>query len=210
MNSLKVWPEQLKGLSVVLDGAYDVQHRPFDKPPVVLDVGANIGAFSVWAAKRWPGAELHAYEPHPQHVHWLSQNVEGIDPAVTIHPVAVVGVKYKPREFLFDGKHNTGECSLRIPGEITGRYVDVVAASELPPCDVLKLDTEGAEGEILEHYPHLYRVSLLMLEWHYFEDYHLFTRRLPQLGFTVLRDDAKGASADERNLIFARSSWHLT
>ena len=31
----------------------------------VLDIGANIGAFSLWAAHRWPGCTINAYEPNP-------------------------------------------------------------------------------------------------------------------------------------------------
>ena len=37
-------------------------------PDVVLDIGANVGMFSAWAAARWPEARITAYEPAPENV----------------------------------------------------------------------------------------------------------------------------------------------
>ena len=35
-------------------------------PDVVLDLGANIGAASVYFAQAWPKARIYAVEPHPE------------------------------------------------------------------------------------------------------------------------------------------------
>jgi len=37
----------------------------FQNPPRVLDIGANVGAFTLWANQTWPGAAVIGYEPHP-------------------------------------------------------------------------------------------------------------------------------------------------
>src|SRR5688500_13610795 len=30
----------------------------------VLDIGANVGSFAIWAGMRWPQSTVHCYEPH--------------------------------------------------------------------------------------------------------------------------------------------------
>jgi hypothetical protein len=49
--------------------------RALGRPPVVLDCGANIGMFSVWASRRWPGCRTIAVEPLPRNVELLERNL---------------------------------------------------------------------------------------------------------------------------------------
>jgi len=53
-----------------------------------LDLGANVGAFSVWAAKH--GARVDAWEPEPECFRQLQVNValNGLDELVTMHQAA--------------------------------------------------------------------------------------------------------------------------
>ena len=41
---------------------------------------------------------------------------------------------------------------------------------DLPRAQALKLDAEGVEGEIIDHYPWWDGVHVLMIEWHSHED----------------------------------------
>ena len=47
--------------------------------PVILDIGANIGAFALWAIGRWPGCRLHCYEPLPANFDMLRQNLAHLE-----------------------------------------------------------------------------------------------------------------------------------
>jgi hypothetical protein len=60
-----------------------------DRGPIrrVLDIGANVGWFSVAARSRFPDAAIHAYEPNPTVVPVLRRNVSALD--VVVHPEAV-------------------------------------------------------------------------------------------------------------------------
>lgn len=204
---LKVCPPEHAGVQSVLDGSYDIPGLEFDPPPVVIDIGANIGAFSVYAAQRWPGATIHAYEPHPDHVALMKQNVAGLN--VDVSEVAVTEPDKDGQTIkLFDGKHNPGERSIRQMGEQLETSTDVLAlsAGRLPPCDVLKIDTEGCEVEILEAYPWLHTIKALMLEWHSAADYRKLVEWLPKLGLTLVSDMTGGQWARDRNLIFVRNT----
>jgi FkbM family methyltransferase len=192
------------GIDIVLAGSYEPgADVAFDKPPRILDLGAHVGSASVFFARRFPGATIIAYEPHPTSAHYARLNTEGMN--VEIVNAAVVG-SGAGQVTLFEGKDNTGQRSVHQLGEqrSDGIAVRAIHASTLPPCDVLKMDTEGCELENLRAYRHLREVTVLMLEWHRQEDYHELLRWLPTLGFELRRDDARGAWVADRNLIFVR------
>lgn len=132
----------------VLAGCYDLQVN-FDPAPTVLDIGANVGAYCQWAAQRWPGCRIIAYEPNPENFAALTAAVKEIRPAVKLHEAGVL--ESEGTRFLYDGKNNCGECSFFDLGEQldTGHQANVVAAATLPRAQVLKIDAEGAELPIL-------------------------------------------------------------
>lgn len=79
-------------------------------PPgaVVLDVGANIGVFSLWIRHRWPDARIHAFEPVPATADCLQANVAGL-PGVHVHRYALgadagtVDLLHYPRYSMMSG-----------------------------------------------------------------------------------------------------------
>jgi FkbM family methyltransferase len=134
----------------VLRGAYNVPGLEFATPPRILDVGACVGDFGVWAAHRWPGADIRLYEPNPRALAFLRENAARVDELRhRLVPVAVRG--QAGNATLHFGRHNLGEATFH--GTETHQAgsveVDCVAAGSLPDCDVLKIDTEGCEVEIL-------------------------------------------------------------
>lgn len=117
--------------------------------PTILDIGANIGAFALWAQHRFPGAKIHCYEPHPESFKLLETNTAYIKPNLHNYAVGLnVGMKV-----LYAGKNNSGEASLkegcRGVDLLRGVHVEVRHPEVLPEADILKMDTEGCEVEIL-------------------------------------------------------------
>jgi len=176
----------------VLEGSYNVPYDPAT-PPTVIDLGANVGAFTRWAVERWPRCTVHAYEPCPANFKLLQetvsdfdQNDEDID--VHLHNVAVAG--HACRATLQAGEFNCGEWSLMMP-PVEGREkveVDVISALELPKADVLKIDTEGCELLILatlDYDKRLPEFSAIMLETHSDEYVPIVKANLARAGFTL-------------------------
>ncbi|MGF0176742.1 FkbM family methyltransferase [Streptomyces sp. Marseille-Q5077] len=56
--------------------------------PVVFDIGANIGLFTLFAIERWPGAQVFAFEPVPDVFDALRRNTEHL-PGVRLHNIAL-------------------------------------------------------------------------------------------------------------------------
>jgi FkbM family methyltransferase len=146
--------------------------RPGD---VVVDVGANIGAFAVYAAQR-TRARLLAVEPHPENAAVLRRNLRanGAEDAV----VAECAVADAPGTLpLFLGRSGTTH-QLFATGKDTaaGDSIDVrvatlpqlLAEHGIAAVDFLKLDCEGAEGLILPSLPDalLRSIRAIAMEFH--------------------------------------------
>jgi hypothetical protein len=67
---------------------------------------------------------------------------------------------------MYYGLHNCGEASMFAGEEQAkeGEIVKVMSAKNLPPCDIIKIDTEGAEIEILENLVHF--PVIFLIEFH--------------------------------------------
>ena len=174
---------------------YDLFRLPSYEAPRILDIGANVGIFALRALARWPGGSVTAYEPNLGSFNLLVQNTVGRNVGGVL--AAVTGGVPEGTVTLRRGKHNDLEASLVDIGnqEDGGEEVSNIDASKLGECDVLKVDTEGCEVEILEGYPHLAAVKVLLVEVHRAEDMDKvralatkagLTRALPTIG-TVLR-----------------------
>ena len=156
----------------VMDGKYEAG---FDGSGLtILDIGANVGSFTLWANLRWPESTIYAYEPEPHTFAMLVSNT-GHLPNVTRHNVAVYPSE-KEQELFYSRYPGDGEAGLvaylgkmfeKLPedGIVSAR---VLHPQALPKCDIIKIYTEGAEPEILGNMD-LQGVSMILLEYHYSE-----------------------------------------
>src|SRR6267378_4981703 len=135
MSIIAMPPNMAGHCAEVLNGAYDIKDLTFEKPPVILDLGANVGSFVHWANTKWPGCEIHCYEPSPSNFELLAKNVCGAN--AKLYQVAVSATS--GIGFLYDGKHNCGESSLVDvrASRSTGVSVDIISGDDLPPADIL-------------------------------------------------------------------------
>src|SRR5262245_29388281 len=131
--------------------------RPDD---AVVDVGANIGAFAVYAAQRTRGRVL-AVEPHPGNAAALRRNLEA-NGASRAEVAECAVADERGTTPLFLGRSGTTH-QLFAAGKDAGEGESVdVRVTTLPELlaehgfsrvDFLKLDCEGAEGLVLPSLP---------------------------------------------------------
>jgi len=147
--------------------------RRLSGEPVVLDLGANLGVFSLLAAAANDKARIFAYEPGPANQRMFELNRlanPGVADRIELRGEAVGG-ETRGTKFFYDeaNPQASGICYVR------GKTIDVQVRAfvevlqSLPgPVDVAKIDIEGAEFELLEHTPaELWkRVSVMSIEIH--------------------------------------------
>lgn len=155
-------PENMLGhIQKVFAGEYEV---PFANPnPVIFDIGANIGAFTRWANARWANGQIICFEPIKSNFEMLKKNTSDMA-NVQLFNVGVGSFNRKHK--MYYGKNNIGEASLFKTDQQIDDYedVDIVSASQLPQCHIMKIDTEGAEIEIIEAYKH--NPAIYLIEYH--------------------------------------------
>lgn len=186
-----VYPHNLEAcvLKVLRGGEYDHPNLP-DYPKVrrVLDIGANVGAFAVWASRRWPGCWIDCYEPNPQAAELCRMNAP---PGTKVHELAVIDTASPectrvPLHLGTDWGYSSTYRDLNpSSGEVV--EVDTLHPALLPSCDVLKVDAEGVEVEIFGDYTHWDDVKIAMFEWHREDDRRLLEDACDSAGLRCFR-----------------------
>lgn len=152
----------------VLCGEYDLPANLelMEAPKTVLDIGANVGAFTAWALAQWPDARVEAFEPVPQNFEVFLQNHDP-DSRVSLGTYAVMSFTADSL-VMYRGERNPGACAAFDNGEqkVTDTFrVPAIAACALPPCEFIKIDAEGAETQILRELD-LSKAKVIAYEWH--------------------------------------------
>jgi FkbM family methyltransferase len=145
----------------IFKGEYDISYE--HPNPVILDIGGNVGGFCLWANQRWKNSKIYSYEPIKKNFEFLKLNTKDIENIMAMN--LAIGSKTEQRRMHY-GAHNVGECSFQHGAEQVeeGEDVSVVAASLLPKADIVKIDTEGAEIEILENM--VIKPDVYLIEYH--------------------------------------------
>jgi FkbM family methyltransferase len=148
----------------------------------VLDIGANAGISAVYFAGSFPNARVHAFEPDPGNCELLRANAQACG-RIHVHPFALGAGDGELTLYASDDAANFGGFSAQrlginparsktVPMRHAGRCLAELGIGEI---DVLKIDTEGAEWDILTAVdPELLRhVRLIMGELHGTRDFAL-------------------------------------
>jgi FkbM family methyltransferase len=118
-----------------------------DTGTVVLDVGANIGIYTLLAAKR--GARVFAIEADPDNARALRHHIEINDFSDRVTVFEMAATDRAGMVTLYRNSQNSGGSTLFGTRQgvtsvrVEGRTIDSL---ELPPIDVCKMDIEGAEA----------------------------------------------------------------
>lgn len=138
-----------------------------DHPRCVVDVGANIGAFSLYTAIVKHAELVIAFEPSPQVFPRLAKNVEinGSKNVRVVH--AAVGDRQGILSFSEGRKSVNGRVDEFGPLKVPCVTLDAELFN-IPSIDILKIDTEGYETHVLLGASEtLEKTNRIVLELHY-------------------------------------------
>ena len=155
-----------------LDRFYERYGTPIGVGWKVMDVGAGVGDFSLYAAKRHPSCFVYAFEPFPESFELLLENLRRNE---------VENVLAFPEAIAAQTGRAVLDLSAGEPLQIGTAATDTTQGLVVPAlsladaleraggrCDLLKLDCEGAEYGILYHTPDaaLRRIRRIVMEYH--------------------------------------------
>lgn len=187
------FPDAMRdAVTYVLSGEYESGHDGAGL--TILDIGANVGSFAVWAALRWPDSTIHSFEPNPGTFEYLKRNTTA-NPAIRCNNAAVFPTRDKKATFhsRFAGDGEAGlaaySCDTFREGMQRDSYeVDVVSPETLPRGDIVKLDIEGGEAAVLASLD-LSATSLVLGEFQNRRNRLLMQATLAKAGFFAVRDE---------------------
>lgn len=161
---------------------------PFD---AIIDVGAHIGSYTLFAHQSWPKARVVAIEMHPENYEILRLNCAApisnqFDGATgdiqAFHGIATgEHTAYASRVQIAAALHNTGGHIVKYDdGTINTNEYELISAPALrltlsdllkrvPESKnaLLKLDCEGTEIDLLPHVPDLKAIRAVVGEYHW-------------------------------------------
>lgn len=158
-------------------GEYSIPQYILNKwtPKTIMDVGANVGAFTIWAAKQWPETTIYCFEPVRTNFFQLETNVRTLnalqDSDIRCFSTALRTKDVHHHQVMRQGANNCGEASFYDLGEQAEETISVNVhdARAFQGCEFLKIDTEGCEVEILQGL-NLQNTKFIALEYHREED----------------------------------------
>lgn len=142
----------------------------------IIDIGAGVGDYSLYAAVTQPNSKIFSFEPFPQSFALMQENLM----LNTINNVQVFdqAVGSSSGELLLDltgGEPLQFQSFLKNAVDVDESLsvnsitlVDILARLETKSCDLLKLDCEGAEYSILFGTPDtaLMSIQRIVMEYH--------------------------------------------
>ncbi len=119
----------------------------------VIDIGANIGVFALYAATRASGVEVSSFEPFPKNAEYFIGNKEASNVSNIKFYQLAIGDGFGTRTLHVDDSwilHSLTDKSSNESGlKVQCIPLDKAVKDVGEQCDLLKLDCEGGEYEIL-------------------------------------------------------------
>lgn len=182
----KIWREKI----------YNRNNYNIRKDFIVIDIGAHIGSFTVYAGKK--AKNVYCYEPVPDVFKVLEKNIKMNKlKNIFTNNCGVLNKRGERRifinksnisnSFFYKDFNRKSENFIRVKTII---LKDVFEENKIKHCDVMKIDAEGSEQEILKNAPEEYlnRVDKIILEYHNFiikNDMLKLVRILTEKGFKI-------------------------
>jgi FkbM family methyltransferase len=188
----------------------------FAPDEVMVDVGANVGMYTVWAAKT-RGVRVFAFEPEASNYGLLNRNlmVNGLGERVKAYclglsDTAGLSELHLANDVIGGSCHQVGERvdylhqpaqPLFSQGCVTARLDDLVRDGVVPPPRHIKIDVDGFEPKVVAGAAEVLRApatrSLLIEVNHNLADHLAMVEQLAILGFRYDTEQVRRAERQE-------------
>lgn len=163
----------------------------------IIDAGANIGSFSIFAAAEAPNSKILAFEPFPKTVALLRENIRrnGLEDRVKIIPVALGpkdgDVYMDSNPDLPSQSNGTVESGLKDGIKVPMKTLKSIYQTEkITQVDYFKMDIEGGEHPFFSHLTteEFAPVRKFSLEYHPNGSFDTIEHKLQSLGLKTIKN----------------------
>ena len=179
--------------SIYIRKEYDRYIDKIRDNAIVIDIGAHIGVFSIYAQRLAKNVIVYSYEPFDESFGLLQNNIRINKLERGIYAFNIgVGARRGIRKLFIDRRNLGGNSMFYETEEYvqidTVSLKDVFDENNIKICDFLKMDCEGAEYEILFNTPREYidRIMSITMEYHDNGDWNELKRFLTVNEFEVI------------------------
>ena len=124
--------------------------------PRVVDIGANVGFATLFFVTRSVETHVWAFEPDPENIIRLRENLRGFEPRYTLSECAVTVDEVCSTRFVPAGRYGhvarAEEGGIEVPAVPIARALRQIGASA-GLIDLVKIDTEGTEEALVAAIP---------------------------------------------------------
>lgn len=181
---------------------------------VVIDIGAFIGDFAIFAASSAKNAKVFAYEPSRESFEYLVKNIKlnNLDNNIIPFDLAITNIKKKIKFYVNPENRSTDDSVYKIgnllPSVVNSTTLeDVFKSNNIKYCNFLKMNCEGAEFDILLNTPKelFEKIGYIAMEYHWIgnktkADYNDIVKILKDNNFKIEQEFTK----EEGGYIFAK------
>lgn len=195
---------------IFMENAYAVGIKKKIKDnPVIIDIGANVGFFTLFAASKYPHCTIYSYEPIYSNFRQLIKNrelngrerINCFNKAVCGHN-GTIKITFDAADAFTTSATITdiNKDSLDVPCLTLS---EIFRENDIDHCDLLKIDCEGAEYDVLYNTPAavLRRIDQMAIEVHTGKNEN---ENLPSLKDFLLKHDFRLFQfADKQHMLWA-------
>jgi len=141
----------------------------------IIDIGAHVGAFTIFVAKKAKKGKIYSYEPCSENFKLLKENIKlNKLKNVKIFQLGVFDKKRKMKLFKFKDGSTARNTVYNYENLKDFEVINCISLKEvfdsndIKFCDFLKIDCEGAEYIILANTPKKYfdKIANIIMEYH--------------------------------------------
>lgn len=159
-----------------VENVYQIKEEDFWDTGIFIDIGANIGAVSIYVAlmnknrdRSKNPIKVFSYEPEPHNLEFLRTNIANnkvgdikVIPKAVFKERGTISISDRGGNSSIFPRENTS--SVEVP---VVTLEDVFILNKITECDVMKIDIEGAEYELIINTPDeiLKKIKYLTLEF---------------------------------------------
>lgn len=224
---------------IYIDEVYSPHGLNLPETAIIIDIGANIGLFSLYMAAQYPESKIYAYEPVPQVFDALQANMLEHAPQTQVYNYGVSDKEKTEAFYFYPGYSVLSGChvdakrdkNIIINGNnelekiVTERLNEcicfqcpmitlsnIIQTHSLQSVDLLKIDVEGSELAILQGISESdwYKIKYILIEVHSKKDLDKITAILENQQYQLTIEKDPRLNASDIYSVFAERKSSCT